>query len=474
MNSLSNILLGIPLALAQSAADIPEKTTNQLENMVAFIFTQLPVWIAGFIVIALSFILAKVIQNSVENKLSQSGFEEEHKEMQVVIGRVVHMGVIILGITIGLKIGGLDLTPIIAAGAFGAGFAMQDMITNFLAGVMILSSKHFSIGDNIKVNGIVGKIVDIQTRATIVKNFDGTKVVIPNAELFKNPVTSYTSNPFRRVQVGVGVECGADLKKAMSACRKAAKETVNALIEPKPSVWLYQFGESSINLKVNLWIESKSNIVKTKTNLVMNINKELGDAGISIPYPVRTIIYDEDDRRRKEEAGKNKAVAPISEDEKIDMVVAQNDSAHANATIPTVSAPKGNISTEQFDAPTWLKKSAQAIVQPVPTSVPGETVAQPVVQPAATIPQPVANAPVEQPATFQQPAPAPSNWAPAPVVQTFQPAPQTYLPSPQEIQQVPLQAAPQSVQQVQFAEQPQQMLPAQPPMPNPPAPSTPA
>jgi small-conductance mechanosensitive channel len=377
MNQIINYLLAVPVALAQTAQDIPEKTTGQLENLVSFIVVQIPVWIAGVIVIALTFVIAKVIQNSVENKLSRSGFEEEHKEMQVVIGRVVHVGVIILGVTVGLKIAGLDLTPIIAAGAFGAGFALQDMITNFLAGVMILSSKHFTIGDNIKVNGIIGKIVEIQTRATIVKNFDGTKVIVPNAELFKNPVTSLTSNPFRKVQIAVGVEYGTDLKTAMDACLKAAKESLNVLIEPKPSVWLYEFGASSINMKVNAWIESRKGIVKTKTNLVVNIKKELDAVGIGIPFPIRTIIFDEDDRKRKEASargGVKEGMSNLSEEQKIDMVV-------ATGAVPVKSA----INPENFDAPDWMKKAAAPVMQPAPALVTIQ-VEQPAVQPADSNP----------------------------------------------------------------------------------------
>jgi len=397
-----------PVALAQSAQDIPAKTSGQLETLVSFIVVQIPVWIAGIIVIALSFVIAKIIQNSVENKLSQSGFEEEHKEMQVVIGRVVHIGVIILGVTVGLKIAGLDLTPIIAAGAFGAGFALQDLITNFLAGVMILSSRHFTIGDNIVINGVKGKIIDIQTRATIVKKFDGTKVVIPNAELFKNPVTSLTSNPFRRAQIAVGVEYGSDLKQAMACCLKAAKESTNVVLDPKPSVWLVEFGGSSINLKVNAWFESRNGIIKTKTNLVYNIKKELNAAGIGIPFPIRTIVFDEDDRKRKEEA----------EQESAKEGAGSESGKTANKVAATEAAPaKSPASPEHFDAPDWLKKTAQAMaapaVQPAP-ALAAVTVAASV--PMQTV-EPAMNPLYYSPPAFEAPAPTQMVAQPAPVMQ---------------------------------------------------------
>ena len=97
----------------------------------------------------------------------------------MVATRGASAAVLLIGITAGLKIAGLDLTSIIAAAAFGVGFAMKDLIMNFISGIIILLQKQFTIGDWIKIKGTEGTIKEIQSRYTIIKQFDGTKVIVP-------------------------------------------------------------------------------------------------------------------------------------------------------------------------------------------------------------------------------------------------------------------------------------------------------
>lgn len=313
MNSIIQSIFLVPIAKAQltGTTQVATETQDQLTQLFSSIINKIPLWITAVIVLILTFVVARIVKSYVENKMATEGLEEEHKELSIVAGRTANALVLTIGITVALKIGGIDLTTIIAAGAFGIGFALKDIIMNFIAGVMILSARHYSIGDIIKIKGTMGKIVEIQTRATIVQNFDGTKVVIPNAELFKNPVTSYTSNPFRRLSIVTGVEYGSDLKIAVKACLVAAKKTKNALLVPKPSVWIIKFDESSINLQTNVWVDSGKGIIGSRTSLIQNIKKELDAVGITIPFPMRTIVYDKD---QKKETG------IVSEEKKLDQI----------------------------------------------------------------------------------------------------------------------------------------------------------
>lgn len=283
----------IPVALAQAANKAVEEPQG-IGKMVEYVVKQFPLWIAAALIFILSIFLAKLVKNMVENKIAEKGIEEEHKGVQTLGGRMASAGVLVVGITAALKIAGIDVTSIVAAGAFGIGFALRDLIMNFLAGIMILVSRHFTMGDFIRVGGTMGKIIEIQTRATVLKAIDGTKVVVPNAELFTKVVTSFTSNPFRRFEVAVGVDYGTDLRVAVEKCYSALKSIKGILAEPKPMVILTEFADSSINLKVRGWVESKSGWLKKKSELVIAIKKEFDQAGISIPWPIRTIHYGKD------------------------------------------------------------------------------------------------------------------------------------------------------------------------------------
>jgi small conductance mechanosensitive channel len=284
-------------AYAATAAQYGQETTgetaSELAKLIEVMISKVPLWIAAFIVIVMSFFVAKIARSIIQSKLADK-VDDDHEEVQILAGRITHTTVLVIGITVGLKIAGIDLTSIIAAVAFGIGFALKDIIMNFLAGVMILVGRQFSIGDFIKIGDTMGKIVEIQSRVTILQAIDGTKVVVPNADLFSHQITSMTSNPFRRIDILVGVDYRNDLENVVRICMKAMKETQGVLLEPKPTVVVSEFGDSAINLKVRAWVESRGGWLVVKSNLIIKIKKSFDEYGITIPWPIRTVAYDKD------------------------------------------------------------------------------------------------------------------------------------------------------------------------------------
>lgn len=279
---------------ASTANDVADGTVSQLGQLIELVLTRIPLWIAAFVVVVITMFVARIGRSIVENKLAEKGIEEEHKEIQILGGRMTYSGILVLGLTIGLKIAGIDLTTILAAVAFGIGFALKDLIMNFLAGIMILVGRHFTLGDFISIGGTLGKVVEIQSRVTIIQATDGTKVIVPNSELFKKQVTSFTSNPFRRIEVIVGVDYRTNLENALRICMRAIKTTDGVLLEPKPNVVIGDFGESSVDLKLRAWVDSRSGWVKIRSELILKVKKDFDEHGIVIPWPIRSIAYDKD------------------------------------------------------------------------------------------------------------------------------------------------------------------------------------
>jgi hypothetical protein len=139
--------------------------------------------------------------------------------------------------------------------------------------------------------------MEIQTRATIIKAFDGTKVIVPNAQLFKNVVVSKTSNPFRKLSFVMGVGYGSDLKQVMNLTLDIIKSIPHVLASPKPSVIFYEWGDYSINFRINVWIDSKGGrMVKVKNHLIMELTKAYDQVGFNVPYPIQTIQLDKADQ----------------------------------------------------------------------------------------------------------------------------------------------------------------------------------
>ncbi len=289
----------VQTAYAQvSGSAVAGETESQLQGLFDFFIVKIPSFIAAIIVFILFFLLAKAIKGIVENKMSQQF--EEHKEMQILAGRTASTTTLIIGSTVALNIAGIDLTVIIAAVGFGIGFALKDIIINFLAGIFTLAQKQYTIGDYIQVDETIGQVKEIQARATILYALDGTRVIVPNAELFTKQVVSYTSNPFRRIEVVVGVEYATDLNLATKTCYEALKHTEGILIEPKPAVIVDKFSDSAITLIIRGWVESKGPWLAIRSVLTVQIKKEFDKVGISIPFPIRTVVYDKDAKADKE------------------------------------------------------------------------------------------------------------------------------------------------------------------------------
>lgn len=279
---------------ATAANEVAGETASELAKLIELILGKIPLWIAAFIIIILGILAAKIARRIVENKMAEKGIEDEHKEIQILGGRMTYAAILTMGLTVGLKVAGIDLTTIIAAVAFGVGFALKDMIMNFLAGIMILVGRHFSIGDFIDVGGTVGKVVEIQSRVTVLQAVDGTKVIVPNADLFRKQVTSFTSNPFRRIEVDIGVDYRANLENALKLCLHVAKGTKGVLGEPKPAVLVTEWADSEICIKIRVWVESKSGWLKIKSNLLTNLKKAFDKYNIAIAWPITQVVMDKD------------------------------------------------------------------------------------------------------------------------------------------------------------------------------------
>jgi small-conductance mechanosensitive channel len=386
---LINKILVIPTAFAQAGettANVTNKTAEQIQGLFNMIIQSLPLWITGLLVIGLSFFLARIAKNAVENKMTEKGLEEEHKEVQIVASRATSAIVLTLGVTAGLKIAGLDLTSIIAAAAFGIGFAMQDIIMNFLAGIIVLLQKQFTIGDWIKVGPTVGIIKEIQSRFTVIRKFDGTKVIIPNSELFKNQVTSLTSNPIRRFQFDLGVDLYVDLKEVIDLIYGSVKKVPRILQSPKPSIVVRPPGAFFNNLRIRCWVDSKKGILKPISELVKQLHQDFYAKGWSWPYPTQNIIFDKDDSpvtaRAKNYIEKHKEALEketnLLERQKqiLEQQIRQPEmvkpavTASAQPVAPILSplnlqplpqAQQIGIATPEMEVPVWLQKATEGI-----------------------------------------------------------------------------------------------------------------
>lgn len=322
-------------ASSNAGDDVRNGLSDRIADFFDFVIGQIPSWIAAFVVFVLTIFVAKIAKNAVESRISDQ-IDEEHQEVLVLAGRMTFFGIMILGITVALKIAGIDLTTILAAVAFGIGFALRDLISNFIAGVMILVSRQFKIGDFLKIGSTMGKVMEIQTRATILKSFDGTKIIVPNSEIFSNVVISTTTNPFRRIEIPLYISYDTDIKYAIQVAMRVLKKHPRIQKKPGPTVIVKDYGDSSIDLVARFWVGSRDGWIKIKSDMLHKMYDAFNDAGIIIPYEVMHLETSQDTaeewKTAKEIAKKKIEETALKKAQKKALAAAQN--APQNGGIP--------------------------------------------------------------------------------------------------------------------------------------------
>jgi small-conductance mechanosensitive channel len=198
-----------------------------------------------------------------------------------------------------LDILGINVMPFIAgAGVAGIaiGFAAKDTLSNLIAGVLLIIDRPFEIGDRIEVwsapagSATWGDVIDIGLRATKIKTTDNIVIIIPNNEIMKRDIVNYTIISTKiRVRINIGVSYDADIEKAKELIIGVAESLAWVSKEPPPKVVVKNFGESSVDLQLRVWINDARKRIHTISDITDNVKEVFDKNGIEIPYPKRDI-----------------------------------------------------------------------------------------------------------------------------------------------------------------------------------------
>lgn len=225
----------------------------------------------------------------------------EDLTVENLIRQAIYFAIWTLGIVVAIDALGFrpeSLATGLGLTGLALGFALKDIISNFVSGLLILSLRPFQIGDQIVVGETEGSVERIELRATQIRTYGGRLVLVPNAELFTSRVTNNTAAPVRRASVRLFLGYEEDLQRAMAVARTAAQRSEGVLQEPGPSVRVRELGPDDVVLEVRVWADSRrSDLVATQSNVRAALVEELRAAGIGLPDPdVRRVRIDK--RRR--------------------------------------------------------------------------------------------------------------------------------------------------------------------------------
>jgi small-conductance mechanosensitive channel len=240
--------------------------------------------------------LSRILRRVSESWLRARGMDEEGTISTA--NRLLHYLVMLVGLGVGLQTMGFNLGALFAASAVVAvavGFAMQNILQNFVSGVILLAERSITEADVLEVDGRIVRVVKMGTRATVARTRDEEEIIIPNSNLVQSSVTNYTlGDSLYRIRGKVGVAYDSDMNRVIEVLMAAGQSVPDRVMDKNPIILLLEFGDSSVVFEVSIWAEDPWAARVTRSALNMAIWKHLKEANLTIAFPQLDVHFDAD------------------------------------------------------------------------------------------------------------------------------------------------------------------------------------
>ena len=238
----------------------------------------------------ISVLLGRLVGFLLEHGLTNRGLA---RGMPAAISRSAMYAVIAVGTVLAFLASGMEvtkLTVLVGTLGVGIGFGLQNVVNNFVSGLILLYERPVQVGDVVEVGNVMGTVRRIGIRSSTVATAQGAEVVVPNAQFISSEVTNWTlSNRRRRIEIDVGVEYGAPPERVQQLLVQVATEHPAVLRKPEPEALFMGFGDSALNFQLRAWTDRFELWQEVASDLRTAITRVLGKAGISIPFPQRDL-----------------------------------------------------------------------------------------------------------------------------------------------------------------------------------------
>jgi len=248
-------------------------------------------FIIPIIIISLSIKFSKFVSHFFLQRIYLR--QEMDQGMQYTFNRLLHYIIIVIAVLVSLPLIGFDLsilTVFAGVAGIGIGFGLQNIISNFISGLILLFERPIKVGDKIKINDIPCDVRHINIRSTVVVTPSNEHIIIPNSNFIENQIINFSyADPKIMEAIPVGVAYGSNVRLLEKLLLKAAHEHEDVLDDPPPGVYFLNFGDSSLDFKLLFWVPDIGLRFQVKSDLNYRINELLQENGVEIAFPQRDI-----------------------------------------------------------------------------------------------------------------------------------------------------------------------------------------
>jgi len=271
------------------------RTLDQFFTYPLFTVNQTPITFSSlvffFIIVGIFWVTNSLLRRFLQNRVLKR-FKIPLATQYTLI-RIIQYLLLLIGVIIAFQVIGVDLSGLAVIFGFlsvGIGFGLQNLTSNFIAGLMLLLEQHIQVGDRITVGDTEGDVSEINIRSTTIRSLNNIAIVVPNSEFISSTVINWShGDPKTRLEIDVGVSYNSDVDRVMESLLAAAKEHPLILSHPEPKAWLLNFGDSAWNMRLLAWVGDPQGRRQIQSDINCAIVKNFRKNGVEIPFPQRDL-----------------------------------------------------------------------------------------------------------------------------------------------------------------------------------------
>jgi small-conductance mechanosensitive channel len=272
-----------------------DQALDRLQSLGNSAATILPGLLLGLVVFGLGLLLVRGVRAGVTRAAS---LREASAGSAAVLGRIAGglatLVVFLVAAAVAFpSVSAADLFNLLGIGGVAIGFAFRDVLQNLLAGVLILLTRPFRIGDQIRHGSQEGTVEDIWVRATVLRTYDNRRILIPNASLFTDKIEVITAYEKRRLQFPLTIGNGDQIAEARDIIARALRATPGVMADPAPEALVTGLGTAGVDMVVRFWINPprRREAVDALDGAIEAVKLALTEAGLDLPFPTTQVLF---------------------------------------------------------------------------------------------------------------------------------------------------------------------------------------